>query len=232
AVSFLMVLASLSVAELLAELRTVRLSPRLAAARLAPATVMLIAALVYGVRERAVYGGPVAGDGRTVAVAQGNVPNGFRWKRAFFGKVLATYSELTSGVAASAPDLIVWPENAVSFYIDREPLLHAQLGEVAALAHEGLLVGAPRMTDDGLAHNSAYLLAPAGATARASARRRPPPLAESAPSRSGVPGAEADAYVPGEPADPLRSATLRLGTVICYEALFPHLVRDLVRRGA
>src|SRR5262249_26197371 len=88
------------------------------------------------------------------------------------------------------------------------------------------------MTDDGLAHNSAYLLSPDGAIAATYDKQRLVPLAEYMPFRNVVPGAEPDAYAPGEPADPLRSATLRLGTVICYEALFPHLVRDLVRRGA
>src|SRR5262249_59417191 len=89
-----------------------------------------------------------------------------------------------------------------------------------------------RMTADGLPHNPAYRLSPDGAIAATYDKQRLVPLAEYVPFRSVVPGAEADAYVPGTPADPLRSGTLRLGTVICYEALFPHLVRDLVRRGA
>ena len=233
AVSFVVAFVSLSVAELVAAGRSAAASPALCLRRLGPATVVLGAVLAYGAARHAAYPDRTPADARTVAVVQGNVPNAFRWKRAFFEQALATYADLTTSVAAAAPDLIVWPENAVNFYIDQEPLLHAELGEVATLAHEGLIVGGPRLTDDGHAHNSAYLLTPEGAISATYDKQHLVPLAEYVPFRSVTPEPDGpEAYVAGTPADPLRSATLRLGTVICYEALFPQLVRDLVRRGA
>src|SRR5262249_20722748 len=144
--------------------RRVRCASRQLAAPLAAIT----ATLLYGIMIGPHYDGGAPArtahdDGtRVVALVQGNGPNQFRWKRAFFGRTLATYAELTARTKAAQPDLIVWPENAVSFYVNRETLLSAQLGGVAAAAREGLLVGAPRRGSGPWAYNSAYLFAPSG----------------------------------------------------------------------
>jgi apolipoprotein N-acyltransferase len=47
-----------------------------------------------------------------------------------------------------------------------------------------------------------------------------------------VPDPREPVYGPGGSAEPLVTTVGRLGTMICYEVLFPDLVRDLVRRGA
>jgi len=235
AVSFVMALASVSGAELLLVLRHERVSAGTLCRHLALPATALAAVLAYGVHGRHVYGGPPPAAGaRTVAVVQGNIPNAFRWKRAFFERALATYAELTSAARGARPDLIVWPEYAVNFYIDQEPMLHAELGGVAALAREGLVVGGPRLTAEGLAHNSAYLLGPDGAIRGTYDKRRLVPFAEYDPLPwfAAEASSEPVTFAAGEGPDLLETASLRLGTMICYEAVFPNLARDLVRRGA
>jgi apolipoprotein N-acyltransferase len=236
AVSFLIALASVSSAELVGELRRSDARAGAVFRHLALPALALAATLAYGVHSRALYGDGVRGETRTVAVVQGNVPNAFRWKRAYFERALAVYAGLTEGTRRENPDLIVWPENAVNFYIEQEPMLHAELATTAGVAREGLLVGGPRLAENGQAHNSAYLLAPNGTIAATYDKQRLVPFAEydPLPSLTTHPdaGSEPDAYTPGTHPEPLRIASLRIGTVICYEALFPHLVRDLVQKGA
>ena len=223
AVSFVIALASLAAAEVLVDRRALR--------GLALPAAVLVATLVYGAARRDLYGAPPRDDGPTVAVVQGNIPNEFRWKRAFFEQTLLTYAGLSARVGG-APDLIVWPENAVNFYVNREPMLLAQLGDVATLARDGLLVGGPRLTDAGEARNSAYLIAPGGGIVDTYDKRHLVPLAEYNPLRRAATTPDEPVYGPGGDARPFRTDSMRVGTLICYEVLFPGLVRDLVRKGA
>jgi apolipoprotein N-acyltransferase len=245
AVSFVMALSSLSVTELLWELRRRGFVGRELAAlvrrvvgHVALPAAVLLAVVLYGVERRAAYGrAPAAPDAPTLAIIQGNIQNEFRWKRAFFERTLQSYAMLSRTTVREAgsprPDLVIWPENAVNFYLNREPLLRMQMRATAALGRHGLLLGAPRLTEEGRAHNSAYLLGPDGEIASTYDKRRLVPLAEYNPWRPGVGASpEEPIYTPGGEAAPLTVGGMRLGTVICYEVLFPHLVRDLVRKGA
>jgi apolipoprotein N-acyltransferase len=232
AVSFVLALVSLTVGELLVDPPAGR-SASAIARRLAPATLLLLATLGYGFRCRALYDRTPAPDAPTVAVVQANIPNAFRWKRAFFERTLATYARLTDATRAAKPDLIVWPENAVNFYIDQEPMLRLQLANVAALAGEGMLVGGPRLAAEDAARNAAYLLDVRGKIQGTYDKQRLVPFAEYNPLPTlARDDASGPAYTAGGAAEPLRLGSTRLGTTICYEVLFPHLVRDVVRRGA
>ncbi len=129
--------------------------------------------------------------------------------------------------------MIVWPENAANFYLNREPLLLAELAPTAALAREGLVVGGPRLTDGGEARNAAYLIGPAGTILGTYDKQRLVPLAEYDPRRRAqAPRASEPVYTAGAEGQLLETGATRIGAVICYEVLFPHLVRDLVRKGA
>src|SRR5581483_1029225 len=113
---------------------------------------------------------------------------------------------------------------------DREPLARMRLARVAARASGGLLLGAPRLAAAGEARNSAVLLDGDGAIAGVYDKRRLVPLAEVDPfaHRRG----DGPVFTAGEGPQLLSAAGARIGAVICYEALFPHLVRELVLAGA
>ncbi len=233
AVSFVMALASVAGAELLGEGRaTGRAWPW--RARLALPAAVLLATCAYGAYARRLHAASPEGDaGRTVAVVQGNIPNAFRWKQAFFERMLATYAGLSGAARGERPDVIVWPENAANFYLNREPMLLAELAPTAALAREGLLVGGPRLTEGGEARNAAYLIGPAGTILGTYDKQRLVPLAEYDPRRRAqAPRPSEPVYTAGAEGRLLETGATRIGAVICYEVLFPHLVRDLVRKGA
>src|SRR5437867_1102411 len=98
AVSFVMALASVSCAELLGQGRTAA-RPRPWCVGLALPAAVLLATGLYGAYTRRLYAAAPAGRAvRMVAVVQGNIPNEFRWKRAFSERMLATYARL-SGAA-------------------------------------------------------------------------------------------------------------------------------------
>jgi len=230
AVSFVMAWCSLTLAEMMA-----RPAPRRRAWALAPLAAVA-ASLLFGTQrlasyersERAASGAPT----QTVAVIQGSIPNQFRWKRAFFGRAIATYASLTHAVEDRKPHLIVWPENAVSFFLNRETMLRGQLAPVAAAASGGLLIGAPRRGEGWDAFNSAYLLSPDGVTSAVYDKRRLLPFGEYDPLPWHRQAPTEPTYVAGDGARLLETAALHIGPLICFEVLYPGLVRDLVEQGA
>jgi apolipoprotein N-acyltransferase len=224
AVSFVVVLVSVALGELARDAVRIPRAELCLGRRLGPVAALLLVVAAYGVRAQAAYERP-GGATVNVAIVQGNVPNAFRWQRAHMERTLGTYVSLTETTRASAPDLIVWPENAVDFYLEREPLLRTQLARAAALAPAGLLIGSPRLAAATEARNSAQLLGADGAILGRYDKQHLVPFAESRllPSRGGS---------ATEPAEPITTTVGRLGTMICYEVLFPGLVSDLVRRGA
>jgi apolipoprotein N-acyltransferase len=229
AVSFVVALGSVAVAELVRD--GWRARPAEVGWRVAPACVLLVAAWVYGSAAAARYG--VASEPATrIAIVQGNVANAFRWQRAHMERTLATYVGLTETTRAAQPDLVVWPENAVDFYLEREPLLRTQLARAAALAPGGLLIGSPRLAADREARNSAQLLGNDGTILARYDKQHLVPFAEESLLRVDAALASEPVYGPGPQADPIPSAVGPLGVMICYEVIFPGLVRDLVRRGA
>lgn len=234
AVSFVVALVSIGAAEALRALA--RDGAAVAAARVVALPIAVLAStLAYGSATTAAWAPtPEAAGARTIAVVQARIPTEFRWKRAFFNRTLAAYGLLTRDAGQAPLDLIVWPENAANFYLSDEPMLTAQLGTVASAATEGLIVGGPRLGDDGLARNAAYLVTGEGRVRDVYDKHRLVPFAEYDPFRAVRPsgGGDPDTYVAGADVRPIAGRTLSLGTMICYEALFPHLVRELVRAGA
>jgi apolipoprotein N-acyltransferase len=233
AVSFLVAFVGLAAAGALAAWRR---GPAAGTARrvLAVAAAALAATLAYGAHARRAHA-PAPGDpgARAVVVVQGNVSNEFRWQRAFFARMAATYAGLTTAAVRADTDLVVWPENAVNFYLDREPMLLAPVASVARLTRSGLLLGAPRLADPGTAHNSVHLLAPDGAIAATYDKQRLLPFAESDPLGIRAAADEREpTYAPGRGGGVLAAGPTRLGVLICFEALFPDLARARVRDGA
>jgi len=231
AVSFVLVLVSVALGELARDAARRPYAELGLGRRLGPVAALLVVVAAYGIRAQDAYERPT-GATVNVAVVQGNVPNAYRWQRAHMERTLGTYVNLTETTRASSPDLIVWPENAVDFYLEREPMLRTQLARAAALAPAGLLIGSPRLAAATEARNSAQLLGADGTILGRYDKQHLVPFAESSllPARGG--SAADPVYAAGPRADPITTTVGRLGTMICYEVLFPGLVNDLVRRGA
>lgn len=175
-----------------------------------------------------------------LALVQGKVPPAQRWKRVHYANTLFRYANLTrQGIAKAHPDLIVWPEFAVGFYLDREPPLRGQLGQFTKAMNAALLLGAPRVenTETGERYyNSAYLLAPGGTLLDVYDKVRLLPFAEYRPLAlpSLVPhNAEHPSdFTAGSRLTVFSLPQGNFGVLICYEATYPYLARRLVRNGA
>jgi apolipoprotein N-acyltransferase len=234
AVSFVVAWASVGAAEAIAAAASglERRWARLLALVGAPG-IALGAALAYGSSALVHYRMPSAPeDARVVAVVQGNVASTLGWQRVHAERALIAYVQLTEQALARSPDIVVWPEYATPLYLDSEPLLLGRVRELARRSRDGLLVGAPRLTGEAEARNSALLFGADGALVGAYDKRRLVPIAETSLLGIGAAGEGEPVFRAGSGPQILAAGATHLGATICYEVVFPHLVRDLVLAGA
>jgi len=170
---------------------------------------------------------------------QGNVPNPWRVDAARAEEAFRAFADATRSVIPSHPDLVVWPENAVSFLLAPNPRFGRAAADILGSDGPGLLLGGPRYVADGDGHvrffNSVYLLAANGEPVMVYDKRHLVPFAEYAPLprvpwlgwRFDAPGDYTPGVVPTIFPDPAP-----FGVLICFEAIYPELARDLVRQGA
>src|SRR5262249_19914449 len=95
---------------------------------------------------------------RPIAVVQTGVAPAFLWTRAYAERQLFAHVRATNAISGTPPPgLVVWPENAITQYLESDPLLAAQLSDVARNRGADLLFGAPRY-DAGRTYNSVRLI--------------------------------------------------------------------------
>jgi len=129
-------------------------------------------------------------------------------------------------------DLVIWPETAVPGHLQDDPAAAATVARVAR-AHRGLLLGSPRWDGRGDArryYNAAWLVDSSGTVRTVYDKRRLVPFAERAPIRAFE--LLRRPFAPGANPEPLDVHGLRLGVLVCWEALFGDLAAAYARGGA
>ncbi len=248
-VSFLIVLVNVALANLMLWIwRRYHRQPPLSLPWQAPAAAVLAMSVAWSYGQAAM-GNAIRPDAPSLAVGlvQPNIDQAHKWDQAYRRETLDRYAALTARVAKDA-DLVIWPEAATPFFFEEEPLYRV---EVAVLAHRSgapLLFGSPalRRYPNGRPYllNSAYLLSPDGRIAGRYDKRHLVPFGEYIPLHSSVlffldklvegigdfeAGTTATVFTPTvRPGAP--QATISV--VICYEVIFPDLVREFVAQGA
>lgn len=148
--------------------------------------------------------------------------------QSLFERLLA----LTEEVPPQRAQLVIWPENSARFYLQQVPEARRVLETVASRRNQFLLVGGPRLRSSVAGdrfYNSAYLFSPAGKLVATRDKRLLVPLAEA--SLAGLPSVERP-FQRGKLWRPLEADGVRLGVLICFEAIFSEPARVLVLDGA
>jgi apolipoprotein N-acyltransferase len=208
-----------------------------AAAPLATALAMVAAVATYGATRLAHEAGRPAGEPYVVAVAQANPTVRWEWQRADAERSLLAYARLSrQAIRERRPDLVIWPEYSVMLYPGEDPVLLPVIADLARGTRAGVVFGAPRAGGSSAERryfNAAFHVAPDG-TLSSSDKVHLVPFAEYRPWSIGEAIAADDdrSFSAGGGPTVLASDVGRLGTLICYEVIFPELARALVREGA
>jgi apolipoprotein N-acyltransferase len=214
---------------------------------LAVASVLLAAVLGYG--HYRLGAGEGTGSIR-IAVVQGNIEQGKKWDPAFQAEVVTTYKRLTFKALEEKPDLVLWPETATPFYFegadDPYPALTEDLRKFVRSTGTPLLTGSPTYEKKDrryLLRNSAFLLDRDGMTKTVYHKIHLVPFGEYVPLKNSLlffveklVQASGDFQTGTEytvmKVRPAQGDAVAISTVICYEIIFPDLVRQFVNNGA
>jgi apolipoprotein N-acyltransferase len=221
---------------------------RVRAAALAVTLAALMGLYGFGV-ARLAGAVPASADAPLIRVVQANIDQKDKWRPENLNQIFATYLELTDRPAAARPDIVVWPEGALPAVIDEllAPDLPYRPALSAALAPgQTLIMGANRAEAraDGKWRyfNSLVAFHRDGAGLRVTGvydKHRLVPFGEYMPAgelatRVGFRSLVhmPDDFTAGPPPRPLAPVGApSFQPLICYEALFPGLVREGARRG-
>ena len=260
-VSFLIVLVNVALAELLSWLMPLLrwFRPAKLPWELVAVTVLLVGlSWEYGLQTSS--GASFLNIPRSsisVGVVQPNVDQAVKWDTAYREETLARFDRLT-GQLGRATDLVIWPEAATPFVFEREPVYQLQLIALANRAQAPILFGSPalRFYPDRRPYllNSAYLLSPDGQLLGRYDKQHLVPFGEYIPFKSsllffldklveGIGDFEAGpgptiltmTPKPRSAAAGMAGTTpgpVKFGVAICYEVIFPNLVRQFATNGA
>jgi apolipoprotein N-acyltransferase len=230
-VSFLLVLANAAIAE---AVRAVRRGDRvrhaIAACGVPAALIMFVWLLGTARAVRGPAGGFAA---HPVAVVQTGIAPAYRWTRGYAEQQLLAHMRATDALPATLhPGLVVWPENALTLYLENEPALAAELGALAARRHTDLLFGAPRF-ESGHTYNSARMMTAAGRLGGHYDKQHLVLFAEAPPFGAGAaaPDESPRSFTAGTGPGVLQSF-VSVGVSICHEIIYPDVINRSVRAGA
>ncbi len=241
-VSFLIVLVNASIADFIGNRKSYR--------SVMTAGIVAALVLVYGFAK---LRAPEPAGGMTVSVIQGNIEQDKKWDPAYQSGTISIYKRLTLEALKQHPDLVIWPETATPFYFmakrESDRLLSEDLVAFVKENRVPLLFGSPtytiKPTRQIVGRNSALLLSAGGREEALYNKIHLVPFGEYVPLKHILffvgkmvhsigdfeSGREYTVMtVPSGP-DGRRNET-KLCTVICYEIIFPDLVRQFVERGA
>jgi len=199
---------------------------------------LLVATLYYGF-SRLNAPQPAAAPVR-VALIQGNIPQDIKWSPQFLEETIAIYERLSRQAAKNGADLIVWPESALPFFFQDEPLRAERIRNLTRELHAALLFGSPAhelRNGRNTFLNSAFVLNAAGDTVGRTDKIHLVPFGEYVPLGRFFPFISKMVvgigdFSPGERAEALPVAGTKVGTLVCAEAVFPELSRAYVANGA
>jgi len=214
--------------------------PRRAGAALASGLLPAAAVLGFGALAlRAAPGPERPPDAVPVAVVQGDVDLGTRWRSDFYGQNLDVYLAGTREALAEAPgSLVVWPEGALTFFLADEPLYVRAIARVLAAGDGELLVGGPRQerASPPRFFNSVFRLDAAGRLGPPYDKQHLvpfteyPPLARLDLVRRRFEGVRFFSH--GAPSPPLATRAGPAGILLCNEAMLPEVAGQRAREGA
>ncbi len=208
-------------------------------------TALLFLALAFGyslVRYRGIAAELTGAEHLKVAVIQGNIPQGEKWRADTQETTLDKYMNLTAReMSANSPDLLVWPETAMPFFLLESPDLY-RLESLAVTGGAAILTGAPFRELDPSRHlvryyNSAFLINRQGRVTGRYDKEHLVPFGEYVPLKRFLfflgPVVETIAdFSRGTNLRPIPCQNTGVGVLICFESIFPDLARRQTAAGA
>lgn len=227
AVSFVVVAANAAVAGFAV------LPWRRAAAPAAAVFLLVLATLMFGMWRLAAT---PAEDDVAISIVQPSIEQPLKWDRRQTAQTLSIYDDLTSRATHSRPDLIVWPETASPTFLRHDTELLQAIQELSRTSSIPLLIGSMDPDGEGRLRKTVFLVTERGIVGRYDKMHL-------VPFGEYIPFAQVLGFIkqwaefvaelePGSRPAVFAGPPAPFAAVICYEGIFPALVRSFIVRGA
>ena len=211
-------------------------------ARYRPALVtfaIIVVVAVWGSRRAAQAEWTRAGDPVRVGLVQGNVDQAQKWDEARAGAIFAEYLRMTRQAIGQGAEFVIWPESSTPFFFEENRADADQLRALARQAKVPILIGSDQIVrgEPTKYYNSAFLVQADGSTGGVYRKMHLVPFGEYVPLKSmfffasRLVEAVSD-FSAGESANLLPVNGHLISTAICYEVVYPALVRQFVINGS
>jgi apolipoprotein N-acyltransferase len=177
-----------------------------------------------------------------MAVVQGNVNSHEKWGPESLEITKRVYGEKTRRASEEGAEIVVWPETAFPYKLNRNPSLRQYVSSLARSCDVTLIIGALYTDDDGLDYNALYLIHPDGTIEEDNyAKRHLVPFGEYVPMREVImtlipPLANLSALdtelTPGADSALFETEWGKIGGLICFDSIYESLALDSARDGA
>lgn len=210
--------------------------------RVAPLTLALVS--VFGVAawgEHRMASKALLANGSPIRVAlvQGNISQNDKWNLNMRESILDTYLVMTRAAAKHDPQLIVWPESSTPFAFEEDDSGAAAVRDVVRETGIPILLGSDQLEIASKVkyYNAAFLLGPGGETEAVYRKIHLVPFGEFVPFRKLLffvePLVEGVAdFSAGSVPITLPIGGHLISTAICYEIVYPGLIREFVLAGS
>jgi len=172
-----------------------------------------------------------------LAVIQANISQDVKLDYNYAQQIMDAHEIMSRKALSSRPDIIIWPETAVTTYLFESRTMLNKIGRLAAEGNNFYLIGTP-YRDKGKIYNSVVALSKRGALIGRYDKQRIIPFGEYLPMRPffyrllGDNPLFAEDYNSNPRPGLIDLGIAKVGAVICFESTLPYIVRDKVKRGA
>jgi len=204
-----------------------------------PVAVLVLAAALWGSWRVGRSTLTRGGEPLRVGMVQGDVNQEEKWDAARSRSIFQEYLRMTRQAIAAGAQFVVWPESSTPFYFEEDPLDAGRIRAIARQTHVPILVGSDQIErgPPPKYYNAAFLVRPDGTVGAVYRKMHLVPFGEYVPLKSvfffAAPLVEAVSdFSPGGTAVLLPVRGHLVSTAICYEIVYPALVRRFVRGGS
>jgi apolipoprotein N-acyltransferase len=200
--------------------------------------VVLVSA-TWGSRRVAARPWTREGDPIQLGLVQGNVDQAIKWDPGSAANIFQDYIRYTRRAIFEGAQLVLWPESSTPFMFEEDAAGAMQLRTLARQAGVTLLFGSDQI-ERGTPmryYNSAFVIRPDGTTAGVYRKMHLVPFGEYVPLQQllffAAPLTEqVGTFSPGMRPELLPVDGHRTSVAICYEVIYPALVRSFVTEGS
>jgi len=207
------------------------------------ATTLTCFALLYG---KMMLSKPAAGKLIRASVVQGNIEQTKKWDPKYADFIMKTYIDLSNEGSKDRPDLIIWPEAATPGHIVKNAKHWKDMISLIKQTNTHYLIGStesPKFQKDTRRTkkygNTALFFSPAGKLLGQYLKIRLLPFSEYIPCNGIidwpdfiVPEDRKNSFLQGNAFTLFEIDGAEFGVAICWENVFPDLVRNFCREGA